>query len=474
MIRTPRNFFCTLEFRKLRGRCDSDSIAHRRSGLGRRRRAPVENRFRRRLATSFVAFLNFTALSKANVSQTTMSSLALNNSTDLKKKGIEYACGRSRNFENTSNGCAQVAAAGASDPGDVSLGQNCRRGPHGCAAGVGRLQGLGVGDAPALAGAGYLMEMPDSPGRYLPGDAMWEISASFMRSMVARGDLLQQATQSYLNLVRFHVQRDAAAGGTGMTLDDYMILIDLDAPPQSSIVNRQSPIVPTLANMDTYADVVEHFDDADASQSLYLYDVDSAESTASISTRSIAATTTAPMRSCPRRRSSVLCASRPSRRSGHSAAAGFRRSLGGRPMKIPPRVAAPAFIAIDHDLLLRLSQALNADRRAQPGGAKGPAGVVKLLLAHAEATVREKITERRRDIAELARVSARPCSCRRAWRSSGSTWTASTSNWNSWTRPPRPRKGRRGKETAMKHGTPHWPNGSHCRCQGRGLVENHQ
>ena len=29
--------------------------------------------------------------------------------------------------------------------------------------------------------------------------------------------------------------------------------------------------------MDTYADVVEHFDDADASQSLYLYDVDSAE-----------------------------------------------------------------------------------------------------------------------------------------------------------------------------------------------------
>ncbi len=62
-----------------------------------------------------------------------------------------------------------------------------------------------------------------------------------------------------------------------MTLDDYMILIDLDAPPQSSIVNRQSPIVPTLANMDTYANVVEHFDDADASQSLYLYDVDSAE-----------------------------------------------------------------------------------------------------------------------------------------------------------------------------------------------------
>ncbi len=54
----------------------------------------------------------------------------------------------------------------------------------------------------ALAGAGYLMEMPDSPGRYLPGNAMWEISASFMRSMVARGDLLQQATQSYLNLVR--------------------------------------------------------------------------------------------------------------------------------------------------------------------------------------------------------------------------------------------------------------------------------
>ncbi len=74
-------------------------------------------------------------------------------------------------------------------------------------------------------------------------------------------------------------------------------------------------------------------------------------------------------------------------------------------MKTPPRVAAPTFIAIDHDLLLRLSQALDARIDAlNQAERRDLLALLKLLLAHAEATVREKITERRRDIAELARV----------------------------------------------------------------------
>ena len=73
MIRTPRNFFCTLEFRKLRGRraiVIRSLIDDRVSGAGEGRQ--WKTAFGAPCATSFVAFLNFTALSKANVSQTTM------------------------------------------------------------------------------------------------------------------------------------------------------------------------------------------------------------------------------------------------------------------------------------------------------------------------------------------------------------------------------------------------------------------
>ena len=90
-----------------------------------------------------------------------------------------------------------------------------------------------------LAGAGYLMEMPDSPGRYLPGNAMWEISASFMPEHGRAGRSPAAGDAELPRPGALDVQRDAAAGGTGMTLDDYMILIDLDA---ASIVNRQSSV----------------------------------------------------------------------------------------------------------------------------------------------------------------------------------------------------------------------------------------